>query len=375
MIADSIGRDILSLAARLSGAESAEFVLLANPIQSVSIDLTASGATSARTAALSANFGSRRRADTFPEGVPGLKVDPTRPDAVVRSIALMPLTGPSAEPGWLAVTHQESNRFTLSTLADLERPVSILEQLLDRSTEHERIRELSEQLRRAQDQLAVSNQELEQFAYIAAHELVAPLRSVAVYAELLEGMGAPDNVALRSCISEIRQGVALMNQQVQSLLLLSRSEVEEATLDAVDLSEVVTITQDTLADILTEVNAHVSVGPLPWVSGRAVPLQSVFANLITNAVRYRDHTRRLEIAVTSQPVDGGVEISVTDNGSGVDSNDRQRIFKMFERGATSEPGTGIGLALSRRIMESCGGSMGVQPGDPHGASFWMFFPT
>lgn len=373
MITESVALNLLHIAMDVSGATHAEIVVHSDPQYVTAATVTRPGTCPPLTAMLAPSFGDQPATMADPDGVNGLTGPCGEP---VRSLVVLPVTGPSAEPGWLVASASTPNSFSDDAVQKLAPCVSLLEQLLDRSAEHLRIDELGDQLRIARDQLAVSNQELEQFAYIAAHELVAPLRSVAVYAELLEGMGSPDNTALRSCITEIRQGVSLMNQQVQSLLSLSRAEADPATLEAVDLAEVVQLTQDTLTESLESADAVISVGSLPWVTGRAVPLQSVFANLFTNAVRYRDASRPLEIRVQSAPIDdGGVEVTVADTGTGVLAADAQRIFQMFERGATTQPGSGIGLALSRRIMEAFGGSMGVRPAEPHGATFWLRFPA
>ena len=110
------------------------------------------------------------------------------------------------------------------------------------------------------------------------------------------------------------------------------------------------------------------------IHGKAVPLQSVFANLFSNAVRYRDPERDLVLDVRSEAEGNDIVITVTDTGSGVDEADSHRIFQLFERASVDPAGAGIGLALSRRIVESFGGEMGVRSAEPVGASFWMRFP-
>jgi len=308
----------------------------------------------------------------------------------VGSIASVPIVGPSAEAGWLAVADARPGQLDSASLNQLNDAVALIEDRLDRTVEQDRLDKLGEILRDKQDdlrltrdRLEVSNQELEQFAYIAAHELVAPLRAVAVYAELLESIIAAcdlDNVTelevtkVTECATEIRGGVTLMNRQVQYLLELSRAQVDVTDPDEVELDYVVHQAVDTLQEQLTEAGATVDVEPLPRVAGRVVPLQSVFANLISNALRYRSPDRPLKIAISSQPCADGVRVSVIDNGSGVAHADATRIFQLFERASTDAPGSGIGLALSRRIVEAFGGSIGVEPTAGQGAEFWIKFP-
>ena len=308
----------------------------------------------------------------------------------VGSIASVPVMGPSAEAGWLAIADSRPGQISAEALAQLNDAVALIEDRLDRNVEQVRLDRLGEilrdnqdDLRHTRDRLEVSNQELEQFAYIAAHELVAPLRAVAVYAELLENIVATcdlDNVTelevtkVNECATEIRGGVTLMNRQVQYLLELSRAQVDVADPDEVELDYIVHQAVDTLRETLDEVGATVDVGPLPRVPGRVVPLQSVFANLISNAIRYRSAERPLEISITSRSEANSTRISVIDNGSGVADSDAMRIFQLFERASTDAPGSGIGLALSRRIVEAFGGSIGVDQAPGHGAEFWLDFP-
>ena len=131
---------------------------------------------------------------------------------------------------------------------------------------------------------------------------------------------------------------------------------------------------DTLSEPLDEANAIVMVDDLPTVQGREAPLQSVFANLIKNAVNYRHPDRRLELKISSTSSEGSCRITLADNGVGVQAGDRSRVFQLFERASTESPGTGIGLALSRRIVEAYGGEIGIEEGSPVGSVLWMELP-
>lgn len=300
----------------------------------------------------------------------------------MQSIRTVPITGPSAEPGWIAVAHTEPNRLSNDAMDSLARVATLIEERLDRTVERIRLDQLGsvlhanqEELKVARDQLAASNTDLEQFAYIAAHELVSPLRSVAIYAEILESLvpadGTETSDRARKCADAIRDGVTTMNQQVQYLLEFSRAESSASTFENVDLRTVVNSALDTLSEPLDEAEASVVVGELPSVLGREVPLQSVFANLIKNAVSYRHPDRRLEVEISSVVTNGSCRISVSDNGIGVDASDRSRVFQLFERASVDAPGTGIGLALSRRIVEAYGGEIGVEDSEAGGSVFWL----
>jgi len=297
----------------------------------------------------------------------------------VRSFAVAPLTGPSGEAGYIVAGGETADRFDETTLEVLSRVVVLAETHLDRSAEQIRMDRLGEvlraneqQLRKAQTRLEMSNEELEQFAYIAAHELVAPLRAVSLYAEVLEPLVTAETIdadQVHRCVQAIRTGVADMDQQVKQLLQLSHVQGDLSEISALNLVDVVDGALSTLAVPLDDAGAVVEVGALPRVRGRSVPLQSVFANLFSNAVRYRHPSRPLKIEVSAEEQEGQAIVHVTDNGVGVDPQAREKIFQMFERGSTATAGSGIGLALSRRIVEAVGGDLSLSSSSPEGAEF------
>ena len=367
-------RHLVELAASATGGDSAELVLLGEPqlrIHSGKISIGGDVSWASHTQ------------------LAGNTSDVIGADPAVRSLLTIPITGPSAESGWMAVAHSQADRLSDSALDSLSRVVSLIEERLDRTVERIRLDQLGsvlranqQELKVARDQLAATNTDLEQFAYIAAHELVSPLRSVAIYAEVLGGL-IPDLDSesadrARQCADAIRSGVTTMNQQVQYLLEFSRAEGDATMADSVDLTAVVNSALDTLAEPLAAAGAVVEVEELPTVSGREVPLQSVFANLIKNAVNYRHPDRQLHLEISSQLTEDGFRITLSDNGIGIESEDKARIFQLFERGSTTDPsstaGTGIGLALSRRIVEAYGGEIGVDDGSPVGSVFWLQLP-
>ena len=303
-------------------------------------------------------------------------------DSPYGSFASIPITGPSAEPGWLVAVHCDPDALDEDSLDPLSSAATLIEQHLDRGVEKVRLDQISDvlrsnqtTLRTTQERLEVSNRELEQFAYVAAHELLSPMRSVVVYADLLhsefEGMGAEQ---IRSCTSEIRGGVELMDRQLHYLLELSSTQDEAADPVSVDLSDVVQEAVKTLEPQLQEANATVKFGDLPVVEARPVLLQSVFANLISNAVKYRKPGVDPEIRIDAEQDSNATRIFVADNGLGIDETNQSRVFQLFERASTSTPGSGIGLGLSRRIVEAFGGSINYGSGKTGGSIFTITFP-
>jgi len=299
------------------------------------------------------------------------------------SFALHPITGPSAEPGSLLVFSTQQDALDTHTLDRLTSAVTLIESHLDQAVERIRLDHLSEvlrsnqtQLQDAQARLQMSNDELEQFAYIAAHELLAPLRSVAVYAEVLEmNTGNLEQAQLHSCVREIREGVTLMDRQMRNLLELSSTQKKAAELVEVDLNVCVQKAVDSLRELLGEAEVTIGIDELPTVAGQPVLLQSVFVNLIANSVKYRDPKQTLQITVAADRPDGDHRVRVIDNGPGIEPDDRDRIFRLFERASTSTAGSGIGLGLSRRIVEAFGGTISYESADSGGSCFALHFPA
>ncbi len=298
------------------------------------------------------------------------------------SIVSIPVTGPSAESGWLVAVHSEPNGLSPNAPAILQSTVALIESQLDRSVERTRLDQLSEVLRTnqsalqlAQTRLEMSNTELEQFAYIAAHELLSPLRSVVVYAELLQtNLGTLDASQMLACANEIRKGVSLMDQQLRHLLELSRTQQDAADPEPVDLGVIVRDALKALQRVVDDAGATVHVGELPIVSGRPVLLQSVFSNLIANAVKYHAPDRDPVIKIVAEQDESGILIHVEDNGQGIVPENRERVFALFERASSDTPGSGIGLGLSRRIVEAFGGTIAYTEAEQGGSIFTIRFP-
>jgi len=366
--------DLLNLLAHSTGAEAVELLLASD---AGTFDLTCA---IAERPPIGAWFGNAL--------APALHTDAQNQDVMcaawVSSLVGVPISGPSAEVGWLVAAHSDAARFEPDTIGSLERVGRLVEHALDRELERVRFDELGllirshqDDLRIAREQLELSNRELEQFAYIAAHELITPLRTVAIYAEVLATITAADPGVTKPALDyarEIRAGVTAMTEQVQYLLALSQTNQEVDILGPVSLTEIVQAAVDTLAVPLGEVEAMVTINSLPIVAARGVPLQSVFANLLTNAIRYRRRSAPLEIVISAISTPHGPRISVSDNGEGIDLADQTRVFEMFERASGQSDGSGIGLALSRRILDVFGAHIGVEANATVGSTFWLQFP-
>jgi signal transduction histidine kinase len=225
----------------------------------------------------------------------------------------------------------------------------------------------------ARGDLERSNADLREFAYVASHDLSEPLRMITSYLQLLQrryGDRLDDDAD--QFIDFAVDGAQRMRTLIDDLLAYSR--LERAPLEArpVDTRETVDQTLRALAASLEEAEAEVKVDRLPVVAGDPVQLGQVFQNLIANALKFRNG-KAPHVEVAAERDDTGWRFTVADNGIGIDPDHAERVFKMFQRLHTREAyeGTGIGLAICRRIVDRHGGRIWVEP-NPGGGSRFVF---
>ncbi|QLD90076.1 PAS domain S-box protein [Natronomonas salina] len=238
-------------------------------------------------------------------------------------------------------------------------------------------RDVTERKEREQA-LEESNERLEQFAYAASHDLQEPLRMITSYLQLLERRytGELDEEA-EEFIEFAVDGAQRMREMIDGLLEYSRVESRGDAFEAVDLDAVLDDVRDDLQLTLEESDADLEVGPLPRVEGDASQLRQLFQNLLENAVEYSgDEPPRIRVEV-SRDGDSWVTVSVDDDGIGIDPDDADRIFEIFQRLHSREDhsGAGIGLALCERIVERHGGDIWVDSDPGAGATFYVTLPA
>lgn len=234
---------------------------------------------------------------------------------------------------------------------------------LGRSLDHVRV-ELVEQIREIEArevELTRSNSELEQFAYVASHDLQEPLRKVASFCQMLERRykGQLDERA-DTYIAFAVDGATRMQELINDLLSFSRVGRTTERFEAVDLDEVLDAAVKNLESAIEDSGGTVLRAPLPTVHGDRSLLIALFQNLIGNGLKFRGADRPvIDIGVAEH--DDEVEITVADNGIGIPPEYRDRIFVIFQRLHSREeyPGTGIGLSLCRKIVEFHGGRIEV----------------
>jgi PAS domain S-box-containing protein len=233
-----------------------------------------------------------------------------------------------------------------------------------------------ESLARQAAELTRSNAELEQFAYVASHDLKEPLRMVASYTQLLaRRYGDQLDDDAREFIGYAVEGVTRMQSLINDLLAYSRVGTRGGEFEEVELDAVVHQTLVTLGPAIEEAGADVRVDALPAVKGDPMQLMQLFQNLIANAVKFHgDAPPRVHL--TAERGEEEWVVSVSDNGIGIAPEFAERIFVIFQRLHSRDeyPGTGIGLSICKKIVERHGGRIWVEAAPGGGSSFHFTFP-
>lgn len=237
-----------------------------------------------------------------------------------------------------------------------------------------RLRAVERSLIEANQQLARSNKDLEHFAHMASHDLQEPLRTISSYLGVLE-MRYADKLDERA-----RDYIAKATGGATRLSGMIREFMDRARAHRSGITEVVVSSRNALDEALSGLNllvkeseARIIADDLPDVEGDQYQIAQVFQNLLSNAIKFRAADRPLEVQITALPEGDHWRFVVADNGVGIPTTARDRIFGMFQRAAGSEsaPGMGIGLATIRSIIDRHGGTVGVESEVGVGSRFWF----
>jgi signal transduction histidine kinase len=241
----------------------------------------------------------------------------------------------------------------------------------------ETVAERTKELEASRRELERSNAELQQFAYVASHDLQEPLRMVASFTQLLaqKYAGALDDQA-QQYIGFAVDGATRMQQLINDLLMFSRIETQARKLGAVESSVSLSLALSNLAVRVQETGAVIEHGRLPVVIADSIQISQVFQNLIGNAIKFNKSIPP-RVWVNARVLDGMAEFRVEDNGIGISAEFSERVFVIFQRlNPRSEfPGTGIGLALCKRIVDRHGGRIWFEPSSHGGTCFVFTLPV
>jgi PAS domain S-box-containing protein len=245
-------------------------------------------------------------------------------------------------------------------------------------TERKKAEEEKDKLTR---DLEDANQQMKNFVYIASHDLREPLRKISAFGDMLQQslkgkLEKDDSENLQFMID----GAQRMNKMIEGLLVYSRVSTKSNPPETVDLNEIVQqLQQLELSVVLQEKQVTVEVPqPLPSVNVDPVQIRQLIQNLIANGIKYQEKGTIPHITITSKPAsDGMIRVDVKDNGIGIKPEYQQAIFTMFKRLHTRNEyeGTGIGLAVCKKIVERHGGQIGVESEFGKGCTFWFTAPA
>jgi light-regulated signal transduction histidine kinase (bacteriophytochrome) len=233
------------------------------------------------------------------------------------------------------------------------------------------------ELAEANTQLAEANTQLEEFAYIASHDLQEPLRMVTSYLQLL-GNRYHDELDddAEEFIGYAVDGATRMKQLINDLLAYSRVATRGRPLEPTDCEQLLEQVLSNLEVTIKENEALITHDPLPTVMADHTQLTAVFQNLIGNAIKFHA-ARQPQVHVSARQKDNEWFFSVTDNGIGISPEYTERIFVVFSRLHTREEysGTGIGLAICKKVVERHGGRIWVESQPDHGSTFHFTLPA
>lgn len=249
----------------------------------------------------------------------------------------------------------DEGEFVLSTIVDISE------------------RAQTKALRQAVEALERSNLELQRFAYVASHDLQTPMRSVAGFVELLRCTYADKlDAQANDWIQRTVDAVKFLQILVQDLLDYSRIDSGADRFEQVGFGKVVDHAVSLLDEAIHEAHAKISYSDLPEVTGDRHQLVQLMVNLVGNALKYRGAAPP-QIHISAERGDRAWRFSVRDNGIGIHERHYERIFEIFQRlhDQGDYPGTGIGLAVCRRIVHRHGGEIGVES-EPHRGSVFYF---
>lgn len=256
----------------------------------------------------------------------------------------------------------------------------------------QQVQQRTYELERANESLLRSNDNLQNFAYVASHDLQEPLRKIQQFGNLLTARQTTFSETELTYIERMRSAASRMSTLINDLLTFASISTPELVTETVDLNAVMETVLNTLEMSIAESKAHIEVAYLPQVTGNASQLVQLFQNLVGNAVKFRRASVDCEIRITVQTVESPQltafntrtrdcafyhQIDVTDNGIGFDEIYLGRIFQVFQRlhGKSEFPGTGIGLAICQRVVANHGGAISARSRLDEGSTFSVFFPA
>jgi len=240
-------------------------------------------------------------------------------------------------------------------------------------------------LKRYAEELERSNRELEDFAFVASHDLQEPLRKIRAFSDrLVKKFSAELCDQGQDYISRMYASSERMSRLIEDLLNFSRVSTKQREFEVVDLNQLIQEVVDNLDFAISSRSADITIESLPTIEGDPSQLRQVFSNLLSNSLKFTDPATTPVISIANDRANEGENVSpdticivVKDNGIGFDEQYKDRIFNLFQRlhGKDEYSGTGIGLAICRKIVERHGGAIEVRSEIGRGTEFKIRLPV
>lgn len=247
---------------------------------------------------------------------------------------------------------------------------------------NQRVAQRTQELEWANRALDERNRELQDFAYIASHDLQEPLRKISAFAGVLDEDYADRlDEQGRYYLERVRDAAGRMSELIEGLLAFSRIAVSGANFERVDLGAVVAAVLSDLEFQIAERGAQIDVGTLPEIEAVPMQMRQLFQNLLTNALKYQPEDHTPHVRIRAEALEGSTperwRIRVEDNGIGIEEKDLERIFGPFQRLHNRQEyrGTGMGLAICRRIVERHRGTIRAESTPGQGTTFAIELPA
>ena len=266
--------------------------------------------------------------------------------------------------------------FLIAMIAGVYYRANRQKELLNKKLE-KKVIERTVELERLNQQLVETNQELERFTYVASHDLKEPIRNISSFINLIQRkLGERSDENLQEYMGFVSKNTVQMNKLINDVLAYSRVVSLDTNEHAwVDLNVLMFELQANYNKTLKDKRAQLEISELPKIQGDKSHIFMVFANLLDNALKYNELTKpRIEISYTSE--DKYFRFLIKDNGIGIDAKYHDQVFEMFRRMSARDKyeGTGIGLAICKKIVNKYGGKIGVESAEGVGSTFYFTWP-
>ncbi|GEM_PF-2705960 len=293
-----------------------------------------------------------------------------------RASAAFPLFRGGNATGALTIYSDESGYFGESEVALFDELAESISCTLDRLDVEARGNELEQRLRKSLDQLTDAHLELERFSEIYSHDLQEPVREVVISTQRLKRMvGESLDQEAAAMLDEIIAAAMRIRQLNEDLLIFSRSRHTEAAQGLADAEQALRYACDELQAAFDQAGADIRIRPLPKVLCSLAEMRQIFLNLLSNSLKFASPDRRLMIEIDARPEENGWHFMLRDNGIGIEPQYHNKVFGIFIRlhAASSYPGTGVGLAVTKRIIERRGGRIWIDSHLDVGTTvhFWL----